>query len=802
MKPPSCLFKLIVILLICAVSGCGAGAQFVDGVAALSGQGGKIAREDVVEKTAELANKLNKDQPLPQWETPLKSEGADFISFLDNDRVLVGTVTSGSYLGVPKHGDITLFDAGTGAQIWSASRPGLANGHYVLLSIDPLIVIVGRDDNGTTFSAHDPATGVKKWNHHVKAPDQFLMTNTLDRIISLSASGSGRKIEALDGVTGQVIWDQTLSADLFSKEVPDVLLQGNSSILVVGNQILKFSEKDGRMIWSKDHPALLAKDRGVHGTPEGILVYNSRQMALLKETDGSTRWSTSANASVIKCATVLNHRIFRVMAGEGHGETASPDTIQAVSIKTGKVLWSTRIKGQVVSPLSMKQNILVFTTDKAIYGLTVTTGKQRFRNPFSKDFISGAPGSATTLMRPDIIMFRSENIYLAREMSGIRSYTFPSGKKRWQQLNFNYQQRTYSADRRYSVMARDLPQKTLQRASGTAPRFSSNSTSLFIQSAQRRYESERQRTAAVLSNRHATKADRHSAHQQRAMNARLMAAQQQVDMAMGQMQAAGDLLVAVTGLQGAIQNALTTTAVQGAISRKYMELRNFMGLGQACFQGKYYLWPFYQEGRGVTLVDLDTGNRNDLIFSPEVQPLLMFGVDLPTFSISPDGKRLVMVGVSIRPDQYKDYVKWKFRMPQPAVLGYDISTLDFMKKSLTQKRAEEKIIAEKKKAEAVAKEMQAYYDKTKLHTAAQAGNLNQVKGLLDAGMDVNVKHPNDECGPLIFAILGGNADVVRLLLERGANVNDKTKEGKSALFWAKQFGHKEIVNILKAAGAR
>lgn len=799
MKKLSCIVGIVLILF---VSGCGAGSQFVDGLAAISGQGGKIAREDVFDKTVALANKLNKDHPPTKWETVVESEGADFISFLDNDRVIVGTVECGSYLGTPKHGDIKLFDARSGAKIWSARRDGMKNGHYVLLVTEPLIVIVGRDDNATKFLAYDPATGSRRWNHHVKAPDQFILNDTLDRIISLSSSSGGRKMEALDIKTGNIIWSHEFSTDLFVKDIQDVLVPGKGCVFLVGEKVIKLAEKDGSTLWSKGHPILAAKDRAVLYTPAGILIYNSQSMALLKERDGAAKWNSSLKKSVIRYATALDKRVYRVLAGQGSTEKASPDIIQAMSTEKGKVLWSKRIKEKVVSPLCMEKHVLAFTTDKAIYGLKAATGEQSFRNPFSKRFISGCPGSAKTLMRPDIIRFRSGKLYLAREMSGIRAYAFPSGKMLWEQMNFNYLQRAYSADRLYSIMTRKLPQKTLQPASGTVTAFSSSSPSPFIKSAQRRYESEKQRIAAVLRSPHATMADRHSSHQAAAMNAGLMAAQQKVDMAMSQMQAAGDLLVAVVGLQEAIQNALKTTAVRGVISRKYMELRSFMGLPQACFQGKYYLWPFYQEGHGVTLVDLDTGKRNDLIFSPDVQPLATFGVDLPTFCIGPDGKSLVMAGVGIKPDKYEKYVKWKYRMPKPSVLAYDISTFDFMKKSLTQKRAEEAAAEAQKKAEAIAKEMQSYYDKSKLHTAAQSGNLKQVKSLLDSGVDVNTPHPHDGSSPLIFAIIGGKAETVRLLVQRGADVNTKTKEGKSALFWANQFRHKEIVKILKEAGAR
>ena len=80
--------------------------------------------------------------------------------------------------------------------------------------------------------------------------------------------------------------------------------------------------------------------------------------------------------------------------------------------------------------------------------------------------------------------------------------------------------------------------------------------------------------------------------------------------------------------------------------------------------------------------------------------------------------------------------------------------------------------------------------------------MKMVKSMLDSGVDANIKHPHDETGPLMFAIIGGNPDIVRLLVIKGANVNEKDKGGKSILFWANYFKNKEIVKILKDAGAR
>ena len=54
---------------------------------------------------------------------------------------------------------------------------------------------------------------------------------------------------------------------------------------------------------------------------------------------------------------------------------------------------------------------------------------------------------------------------------------------------------------------------------------------------------------------------------------------------------------------------------------------------------------------------------------------------------------------------------------------------------------------------------------------------------------------------LHFAAINGDVELVKYLIRKGANVNHKSSEGSSALYLAKQNSYKEIVNILKKAGA-
>jgi ankyrin repeat protein len=84
-----------------------------------------------------------------------------------------------------------------------------------------------------------------------------------------------------------------------------------------------------------------------------------------------------------------------------------------------------------------------------------------------------------------------------------------------------------------------------------------------------------------------------------------------------------------------------------------------------------------------------------------------------------------------------------------------------------------------------------------LHYAAPTGGSAAVKLLLDAGAKVNVEDVRGMT-PLILAIGTDrpDIDVIRLLLAKGADKNIKSKDGESAVDWAKKFNYSPVLDAL------
>ncbi len=101
-------------------------------------------------------------------------------------------------------------------------------------------------------------------------------------------------------------------------------------------------------------------------------------------------------------------------------------------------------------------------------------------------------------------------------------------------------------------------------------------------------------------------------------------------------------------------------------------------------------------------------------------------------------------------------------------------------------------------------------DLTPLLAATLNERLENVKLLMAAGADRNAGGRKDydpliEMTPLMGPVLGGSEDLVRLFLEKGADVSAKAPNGLTALLLAKESkteNHRRVARRLTAAGAK
>lgn len=86
---------------------------------------------------------------------------------------------------------------------------------------------------------------------------------------------------------------------------------------------------------------------------------------------------------------------------------------------------------------------------------------------------------------------------------------------------------------------------------------------------------------------------------------------------------------------------------------------------------------------------------------------------------------------------------------------------------------------------------------TPLHYASTNGHYDIALFLLDKGATVDAPSPN-ETTPMMMAIRAGNIQLVRLFLDRGADIRIRNQQGYSAIDVAELFNQEEIQKGLRA----
>jgi ankyrin repeat protein len=96
-----------------------------------------------------------------------------------------------------------------------------------------------------------------------------------------------------------------------------------------------------------------------------------------------------------------------------------------------------------------------------------------------------------------------------------------------------------------------------------------------------------------------------------------------------------------------------------------------------------------------------------------------------------------------------------------------------------------------------------WYEKERLHRAAESGDLDQIKSLLEEGCPINAFDDALSRTPLHYAAIEGHIDTVRYLIAAGADVNahEEEKIGETPLGSVAANCTFEMARVLIDAGA-
>lgn len=95
-----------------------------------------------------------------------------------------------------------------------------------------------------------------------------------------------------------------------------------------------------------------------------------------------------------------------------------------------------------------------------------------------------------------------------------------------------------------------------------------------------------------------------------------------------------------------------------------------------------------------------------------------------------------------------------------------------------------------------------YFAWSALQIAANKGQLEVVKLLVEKGANLNYQHPISKNTALHLAALSNHPEVVKYLISKGADVNVKLLAGVSILRPLRDSGNTAMVDLLVAAGTK
>ncbi|MCK4830280.1 PQQ-binding-like beta-propeller repeat protein, partial [bacterium] len=408
-------------------------------------------------------------------------------------------------------------------------------------------------------------------------------------------------------------------------------------------------------------------------TFEGIIAFNERMLKVFDLQSGKELWRYTPQNKAIKGVSSFLGNLFV------YAEEKEAHQVIAVDAGTGKAVWSHTASDELRSILFFHEGKLYYTTHDDLVSLDAVTGEVRFKSSFPGDLrIHG--------VLPDLIKSDFGKIFIAREEAGFAAFSLDSGElafyHRWPGDKKNYttwrviwdleniaenrvkkKKIKMEIDLMYEEMRKEIRDSFYNDSQASIENFfnyalfTSGSRPSVTPAAQPQRAQDS--TYVRMAQRYRENVRGRGGIEEEIGIMRLSGAQQ--------VQAAGDSLMATvdfcnTGINftTALVDSIQAAFTQAEISRRQAELPAVIRCHSGSFQGNYYVRPIFRFGRGLTIVDLSTGEVSEVIHSPDDDLLDdsmgSTELDIPFFVFDPERKKMITAGIGMDPSLYKLYV--------------------------------------------------------------------------------------------------------------------------------------------------
>jgi outer membrane protein assembly factor BamB len=729
-----------------AVASSGQLAVMLVVLTALPASGGQP--KDSTRSMRQKLARLSQGQPKPVWQAVVRAQETDFINFVSNDAVLVGTLeTAGRLWGLaPK--EIMLLNAASGEKLWTFSRASLGYPQQ-LLATDPVILLQGSKK----VAALNAKNGTAIWERPWAGGNSLLLAGG-ERVLLFSTKESSVSLSVVNVKDGSQQWSSTVDNLLLEKDTaPDVKTIGDT-VLLIGSEVAAISA-GGQSLWRK---RVTDSGKTAAAIALGDELYFTDETSITKSdpATGNAIWHQDFPGNAVRRLSISSAGVV-VLLREG-GTQGAQDVIQTLDRTTGKPLWKFGLAAQAESAMTLREGQIYVTTASQLIAIDALKGSAVFK-------VAIPPNLQAQRLLDDNLRITDDAIFVGRE-TGVMAVEKQGGKIRYAQsvlegASFTYD---YSMHKLNRALESRVPLKKRDESRAEAV--------LSLSRANRQAQMEHQNAVNQFNSaslRVQTAWRNLSAYGNAAPNA----APNLVYASLSQYQAE---LSAVSAGEREERTAIMTAEVSQTFRSHVNSLQN-----------DFYIRPRYQAGRGwsLVLVDLKTGQRAEILLSPDNDPLALAAPNFPAFSIDPSGKRIVSKGLGLNPARFETYEKRAFTprrkkifpnaeswiIPYPSVISFDLASLPFGQTPGDNNPSPKPLTPEKKQLN------------DQLIAAAFQCDLETVRKTLEAGADVNAV---DEYGQTTLMLAAeslriyNKTNIIETLLERGADISIRDPNGWTA----------------------
>ena len=747
----------------------------------LAGSGAALAVD--YDAAVKAAASLSAGRLPAAWQAPLDGVSVDILRPLPEGRILAGayetvSVWVSSNSRVPRFRGLSMYDARTGAMLWTYDRQPHRAERFWLIATDPVILLGFETNDGRTMNllALDSRDGKKLW----EASD-FTLAGLAPSQGGGVILGTGKGLFGLFGgnlkarrlMDGTELWSVSLGRAVAGE--PRIEVAGDV-VYVLGKEVKKHKVADGAMAWEIEAPGVVHALTQFARFGDTVVLSDANGLTALDDASGKTSWTLRGEGRSAGLA-VADDQLFALAAhDEGH------DVLRLDS--TGKVTWRAPLNGRARSALLIDETSVVVASETHLHSIDRADGRLLWRSLVPASF-------ALAVDIPPWVLERAAGRVVLATPSALVAFNPSDGRRTLHTFLPGAQLPSppYIAER-FAVEALG---KQLALAGITGRSSAASYAEAQVQQAQRIRDRVYAATRALTPST-ASSVERQDARQSRelASHGVLIArqgalVQEQISQSFGRAEAATNLASSLTAAIIAFQEAgyrasfLARDRQYAAARDAFAELiadrflvRTINGLGSG--------GEMYRYGHQATIFDLQTSRRIDFVLSPFLN---VFG-HVPRAVFEPTTRRFVFAGTGTDPERYRPIQIATGRFAAVQLIAVDADTLALqnpepMRHSFAHPSAEQPLHGTSVLSmvlEADTESLARYFANLKAQLPGNRGPDQMVLNLMP-------RAPS----PLMLAAYEGNERLVDWLLAQGATASKKDGLGWTAAEYARWAGH-------------